>query len=121
MTVRVGRRGGELMNRRSSLHGLALHLGARRGLPAPCGLRVSQGPCAGKRSRQSPQGHGSRSIPSVALSSSVKWVHGDEQRVGHGLSTAALGRFVASADRPPPWTTLHRSAAAAVNSLKVAS
>lgn len=24
----------------------------------------------------------------------------------HELSTAAVGRFVASADRPPPWTTL---------------
>ena len=24
----------------------------------------------------------------------------------HGLPTAAVGRFVASADRPPPWTGL---------------
>ena len=23
------------------------------------------------------------------------------------LSTASVGRYVASADRPPPWTTLH--------------
>ena len=121
MTARVGRRGGKLMNRRSSLLGLALHLGARRGLPAPCGLRVSHGPCEGKRSWQSPQGHGSRSIPSVAVSSSVKWVDCDDQRVEHGLPTAAFGRFVASADRPPPWTTLRRSASTAVNSLKVAS
>ena len=45
MTVPVGRRGGELINRGSSLVGVALHLGACRGLPAPCGLRVSQGPC----------------------------------------------------------------------------
>ena len=28
--------------------------------------------------------------------------------VEHGLPTAAAGRFVASADRPPPWTTLRR-------------
>jgi hypothetical protein len=27
-------------------------------------------------------------------------------RVEHELPTAAVGRFVASADRPPPWTTL---------------
>jgi hypothetical protein len=35
LTARVGRRGGKLINRRSRLLGLALHLGARRGLPAP--------------------------------------------------------------------------------------
>ena len=28
------------------------------------------------------------------------------RRVEHELPTAAVGRFVASADRPPPWTTL---------------
>jgi hypothetical protein len=27
--------------------------------------------------------------------------------VVHELPTAAVGRFVASADRTPPWTTLH--------------
>ena len=26
----------------------------------------------------------------------------------HELPTASVGRYVASADRPPPWTTLHR-------------
>ena len=56
MTARVGRRGGKLINRRSSLLGLALHLGARRGLPAPCGLRVSHGPCEGKRTQAVPAG-----------------------------------------------------------------
>ena len=109
MTARVGRRGGKLINRRSSWVGLALHPGARRGLPAPCGLRVSFGPSKGERTGQSPQGHGSRSIPSVVLLGGVNAAHTQSRRVEHGLPTAAVGRFVASADRPPPWTTLHRS------------
>jgi len=37
----------------------------------------------------------------------VNTVVNRRRRVEHGLPTAALGRFVASADRPPPWTTLH--------------
>jgi len=38
----------------------------------------------------------------------------------HGLPTAAVGRFVASADRPPPWTTLRRSVGEGVNNREVA-
>jgi hypothetical protein len=39
--------------------------------------------------------------------------------VEHGLPTAAAGRFVASADRPPPWTTLRGAVHASLNEWKV--
>jgi hypothetical protein len=32
--------------------------------------------------------------------------HAQHRAVEHGLPTAAVGRYVASADRPPPWTGL---------------
>ena len=120
MTAGVGRRGGKLINWRSSGSGVALHPVARRGLPAPRGLLVSWGPSTGKQRGQSPRGHGSRSIPSIVLLSRVKTAHCELSRAEHGLPTAAVGRFVASAARPPPWTTLHRAARVAVNSLEVA-
>jgi hypothetical protein len=44
----------------------------------------------------------------------------ETRRVEHGLPTAAVGRFVASADRPPPWTTLHRGTSTALMDREVA-
>ena len=105
MTRRAGSPRGSLTDRRSWLllnNTAALHPVARLGLPAPRGLRVSCGPSSGQRTRQSPRGHGSRCEPSARLSNS------SSRRVHHGLPTAPIARFVASADRSPPWTTLRR-------------
>ena len=90
MTDRVGRRGGKLINWRSSWVGLALHPVARRGLPAPCGLRVSLGPSKGEHTRQSPQGHGSRSIPSIVLLGGVNAADTQRPRAEHGLTTGCF-------------------------------
>ena len=68
----------------------------------------------------SPQGHGSRSIPSVVLLGQVKSALCEPRSVEHGLPTAAVGRFVASADRPSPWTTLHSSARMALDCRELA-
>ena len=123
MTTRVGRRGGKLINRRSCLVGVALHPGARRGLPAPCGLRVSLGPSKGKPSRQSPQGHGSRSIRSVVLLGGVNAADTQRPRAEHGLTTGCFAvvdntlRGLTKGQRvvhnQAPWTTLRRSTSAA--------
>ena len=62
----------------------------------------------------------SRSIPSVVVLGQVNSALREPHRVEHGLPTAAGGRFVASADHSPPWTTLHRSARMAVNCRELA-
>ncbi len=119
MTCRVGRPGGSLTDRRSWLLTLALHPVARLGLPAPRGLRVSCGPSSGQRSGQSPWGHGSRNETSAQRMRRVKNLTGQHLCAEHGLPTAAFGRFVASADRPPPWTTLRCAMPTSLNSRKV--
>jgi hypothetical protein len=129
-TARVGRRGGKLINWRSSWVGLALHPVARRGLPAPCGLLVSLGPSKGKHHRQSPQGHGSRSIPSVVLLDGVNAVQTSRSGAEHGLPTGCFAvvdntlRGLMEGQRvvhnQAPWTTLHRSTSAALNNRELA-
>jgi hypothetical protein len=113
MTRRAGSPRGILTDRRSSLLGVkvgvAQHPVARLGLPAPCTLRVSCGPSGGQCRWQSLQGHGSRFERSSCA----------RRRVKHGLPTAAVGRFVASADRPPPWTTLRCATPTSSNTGKV--
>ena len=130
MTVRVGRRGGKLINRRSSWVGVALHPVARRGLPAPRGLRVSCGPSRGQRTRQSPRRHGSRLIPSVVLLSGVNAAQIQDAHDEHGLTTGcfavvdntprgpAMGRRVVH--NQAPWTTLHRSSSTSLQYGEVA-
>jgi len=118
MTARVGRRGGTLINRRSSWVGLALHPVARRGLPAPRVLLVSCGPSQGKQKWQSLRGHGSRFTPSVILLGGVNVEQTKRGSAEHGLLT---GRFAVVDNtlhglikgqrvvhNPARWTTLHR-------------
>jgi len=119
MTIRAGSPCGSLIDRRSRLRHLALHPVARLGLPAPRGLRVSQGPSSGQRHWQSPRGHGSRFQPSARREIHVKTCGQSGLIAEHGLPTAAFGRYVASADRPPPWTTLHRVTLALAHEAKV--
>ncbi len=71
-TVRVGRRGGKLIDWRSGWLSVALHPVARCGLPAPRVLQVSCGLSSSKPLRQSPRGHGSRTATSALGQSSVK-------------------------------------------------
>jgi len=118
MTARVGRRGGKLINWRSSWVGVALHPVARRGLPAPRGLLVSYGPSEGKQKWQSPQRHGSRFTPSVILLGGVNAAQTKRKLAEHGLPTGCFAvvdntlhglmegqRVVHNQAR---WTTLHR-------------
>ncbi len=107
-TRRAGSPRGTLTDRRSWLHTMALHPVARLGLPAPRRLRVSCGPSSGQRAWQSLRGHGSPNETSVRAARHVKPCAHPRGRAEHGLSTASLGRFVAGADRPTPWATLHR-------------
>src|SRR3982750_4162450 len=100
MTGRAGSPRGSLTDWRSWLLTAALHPVARLGLPAPRGLRVSYGPSSGQPRRQSPRGHRSRCTPSTSAGDA------SSHRSEHGLTTAACGRSVASAGRPPPWTPL---------------
>jgi hypothetical protein len=104
-TRRAGSPRGTLTDWRSWLllnNTVALHPVARLGLPAPRALRVSSGPSSGQRRRQSSRGHGSRYIPSSLGCGRSRHC------LQRGLTTAPCGRSVASAGRPPPWTTLHR-------------
>ena len=116
-TCRAGSPCGSLTDWRSWLCTLALHPVARLGLPAPRRLRVSCGPSSGQRAWQSPRGHGSRNQPSARQQRPVKdWIGSG---VKHGLPTAAVGRFVASADRPPPWITLRHTSPTATEDWRV--
>ena len=120
MTARIGRRGGKLIDRRSSVLGLALHPVARCGLPAPCSAAGLMRAIAGKQRWQSPQGHGSRFTPSAVL---LIGVNADQRHpprlLEHGLPTGCFA-VVDNAPRGPmrgrcvvhnqaPWTTLRRA------------